>query len=482
MLRKTIGGISTLLLMQVAASQLWAQESTSEEIIADLLKRIEKLENAAGVSNKADVNNTSSTSSSDQYVKINSKISYDMLDSTTNVNRKQLYLLEQKKNGNLANGVIIGGAVSAIADVWESNRAGKFGYLMRHPTSNNQSGTNVSEVVLHSAQLSFMANIGSWVTAYGELLYDPEQSFGQGTITALNRNQIQLRKGYVMIGDLNKSPVYFVLGKMATSFALTDTVNPFSASTSWHAFSGLAYGALIGYSDNGLNISAELVQGGAQFRASHTPVNGTNIPSKANNYVLDANYTFDIGSNEDSVMIGASYERGSSYCQGYPVVHFSTCANANPAWAAYGKLNYNNFTLMGEFIKTTKAWPGTFNPTAPLNQFAASKVTSFTIGGKYETVVADKRLDLSLEFSSFIAGAKGSPWERQDQWVLGLAYFFDETVKFFAEGVLTNGYAPLNFISGGSIRDNLGVVINSQTHSDIDANSKGVIVGINAAF
>ncbi|NOZ65727.1 MAG: porin [Alphaproteobacteria bacterium] len=410
------------------------------------------------------------------FVRFNPTFSYGMLDQTTNVNRKQLYLLEQKQLGNISkDGVYIGGSVTAIMDFWNSNTDDKFGYLMRHPTSNNQIGNTVTEAGVHSAQLSFLANMGEWVTAYGEFLYDPQQSFGAGDITDLTRNQIQLRKGYVTLGNLNKSPFYLSVGKMATPFALTDTVNPFSASSSWHAFGGLAYGALLGYSKDGLNVSAELVQGGSQFRAANVPVNGTSVPSKLNNYVIDANYTFNLGGDNNRAMVGASYERGSTYCQGYPVVHFNPCEQENPAWAIYGTVEAGPFKFIGEYIQTTDVWPGTFNPTPPLDIYPASKVTSFTLGGKYGTALYDKRLDLSFEYSTFISGAAGSPWERQNQWVLGAAYFLTDSVKLFGEGILVQGYTPLNFISGGNL-------LPGTTHSDQNVRNTGVVMGINVAF
>ncbi|MFC4349363.1 hypothetical protein ACFO5Q_16040 [Kordiimonas lipolytica] len=408
-------------------------------------------------------------------VSINSNLSYKMLDPTTNINRKQELLLEARRSGELAdNTVTLGGAVTAIADYWHSNTENKFGYLMRHPTPNNQQQKDVSEAVIHSAQLSVTATLGDWITTYAEMLYDPEQSFGAGTITALGRNQVQLRKGYVIVGNLEKSPVYLTLGKMATPFGLTDTVNPFTASTVWHAFGGLAYGAKVTYADNGLNMSFEAVQGGAQFRSANVHNNGTTVPSKLNNYVIDANYTHEFGT-DGFAMVGGSYQRGTAYCQPFPVVHFTACNEVNPAWAAYGQFKSGPFLVMGEFAKTTKEWPGTFNPTPPLDVFAASKVTSFGIGGKYSFAMNDKPTDLSLEFSSFISGPEGSPWRRQDQWVLGLAHFLSPSIKGFAELVRTNGYAPLNFISGGNQAP-------GTTHSDIDANSTGIIIGVNAAF
>ena len=460
-----------------------AQTDTLEETIEALVARIEMLEaRLAEDDSRTPAADDVGESDNDGVVKINSNFSYDMLDPTTNINRKQLFLLEQKQQGNIAGkGIYLGGAVTGIADFWRSNRDSKFGYLMRHPTAKNQIGKTVTEAGIHSAQFSLMANMGDWVTAYSEFLYDPQQSFGGNTITHLNRNQIQLRQGYITIGNLDKSPYYLTLGKMATPFGLTDTVSPFTASTTWHAFGGLAYGAMLGYSNNGLNVRAELVQGGAQFRAANVPVRGTAVPSRLNNYVIDASYTFALGDGNDTAMIGASYERGSAYCQNYPVFHFIPCDEENPAWAVYGKLVAGQFTFIGEFNKTTDLWPGTFNPHPNLNQFAASKVSSFGLGGKYETSINGKRIDYSLEYSIFNAGDSGSPWERQDQLVLGGAYFLTDTVKLFAEGILVRGYAPLNFISGGSPTKK-DMKDNSQTHSDRDARNLGLVVGINATY
>lgn len=481
-----------------------AVRADQSEQLAAILARLEKLENenqalkkevaalkavsAAPVQVASEVAVADATSPDDaasgaamasarsiDVVGLNSSLSYRMLDPTTNINRKQELLLKARQTGELAaNTVTLSGAVTAIADYWHSNTSDKFGYLMRHPTAANQQQNDVSEAVIHSAQLAVTATLGDWVTSYAELLYDPEQSFGAGTITALGRNQVQLRKGYVIIGNLDKAPVTLTLGKMATPFGLTDTVNPFTASTVWHAFGGLAYGAKVTYADHGLNLSFEAVQGGAQFRSAHAPVNGTAVPSKLNNYVIDANYTHEFGEG-DFAMFGGSYQRGTAYCQPFPVVHFEPCDDVNPAWAAYGQVKTGPVMLMGEFAKTTDEWPGTFNPTPPLNVFEASKVTSFGIGGKYSFAMNDNPTDLSLEFSTFIAGPDGSPWERQDQWVLGLAHFLTPSVKGFMELVQTNGYAPLNFISGGNVAP-------GETHSVRDAKSQGIILGVNAVF
>lgn len=441
---------------------------------AQLKKQLEELAAQQNVQKKALVSGpTTSSLPNNDVVRFSSKYSYEMLDPNTRINRKQQLILEKKQQGELAdNAVYIGGAVTSIMNHQSSNTPDKFGYLMRHPTSANQRTKSSSEAVIHSAQLGITANMGEWTTAYMELLYNPEQSFGTGTITDLNRNQTQIRKGYVLLGNLDHSPYYVSLGKMDTPFGLTDTVNPFTASTVWHAFGTLAYGANFGYMHDGLNLNLMAVQGGAQFRAANVPVDDTNIPGKLNNYVIDANYNFAVSDNVE-MLVGASYIKGSAYCQEFPITHFTACKEENGAYDFYTQLKGEKWLLLGEIAQTEHEWPGTFNPSIP--EFGAKKVTSWGIGGKYSSVLFNVPVDYSAEFSRFIAGPDGAPWEKQDQFVLGIAGYIYPSVKLFGEYIRTEGYAPLNFLSGGNLEPD-------QTHSDADANSDVFMIGVNAAF
>lgn len=413
-------------------------------------------------------------------LRVHSRFGYEILDPTSDVNRKQRLILERKRDGTLApDGVNLQGAVTAVADYQTSNRDDKFGYLMRHPTASNQVGDEVSEAAIHSAQLGFTALLGDWFTGHAQVLYSPEQSFGSGTNTSLERNQLQVRRAYVLIGNLDRFPVYASLGKMAVPFGLTDTVNPFTASAVWHAFGALANGAALSYANGGLSLSVMGVQGGAQFRAANTPVEGTGVPSKLNNLAVDASYAVNLGTG-DTLLLGGSYLQGSAYCQDFPVQHFLPCRDNNPAFDIYGRLVTGQFTLKGEFARTLDEWPGTFNPAIP--QFPASDVTSFDVGMKYRFDLAPGPLDMSAEFGRFEAGPNGAPWERQDQVVLGAAWFAEPSVKLFAEYIHVDGFTPLNFISGGSITDDRGEVIPDRTISDAAARTDIFLVGVNAAF
>ncbi len=405
-----------------------------------------------------------------------SEYAYRMLDHAENVNTKPLLILQAKQMSELDDRVTISGGITVIANHQKSNRDSKFGWLMRHPTSNNQVGDKASEIVVHSAQAAVTAQVTPNLTAYAELLYNPEQSFGQGTITALNRNQVQVRKAFVLWGNLDKSPVYLAAGKMDVPFGLNDTVSPFTNSTTWHAFAPLAYAGTLGYYGNGLHVRATAIQGGAQFRAANTPVNGTSTPSRVNNFAIDGNYTLNLR-DDLSLMAGGSYIHGSTYCQPYPVFHFNPCTDNVPAWSAYGTINFGRLKLLGEFASTTKVLPGSAvpDPTNPLSVFEASKVSSLTVGGRYSLPIRKAPIDLSFEFSDFVAGDDGAPWERQNQWVAGISHYIIPNVNLFGEFVRTEGYVPLNFLSGGNFPD-------GSTWSDRDARSNIFNIGVQTAF
>lgn len=414
-------------------------------------------------------------------VGFSSDYAFTMLDHAESTNIKPLVQLRALQDGALASRVTLSGSVVAIANSQTSNADNTFGYLMRHPTGANQNGTHVSEAVLHSAQLAVTAKIAPVVTTYAELLYDPQQSFGAGNITSLTRNQIQLRRGWVMVGDLDRAPVYALLGKMDIPFGLNDTVSPFTNSTNQHAFAGLAYGATAGFYRDGFHLRAMAVQGGAQFRGANAPVNGTVVPSRINNFAVDGSYEAQF-SPRYTVRIGGSWLDASAYCQDYPVVHFNPCQSRNGAWAAYSKANLGDLTLLGEFARTEKAWVGTAvpDPTNPLSRFEAQKVTAFTLGSRYgfgdrPEDPARRQFSVSAEFSRFVAGDDGAPWEAQNQIVAGLSWFPVSNLNLFGEYVRAEGFVPLNFLSGGNLPG-------GATWSRQDVNTDVVLFGIEGAF
>jgi len=428
----------------------------------------------------------------------NSEYSFKVLDHAESTNTKQLYQLEALRDGMLQSRLTLGGQVTALANYQRANEDTKFGWLIRHPTSANQIGTTVSEAVIHSSNLNMTAKLADGFTGYVEMLYNPEQNFASGsTITGLPRNNVNVRRAYVLWGDLAKSPVYASIGKMDIPFGLNDTVSPFTNSTNWHSFAGLAYGGLVGYSKDNLHLRAMAIQGGAQFRNANTPVEGTNVPSLVNNYALDANIDIDV-SEGATVNVGVSYQYGSSYCQGYVddptthvvpgpgaptingaaqgVKHFNPCEDNNDSVSVYSTYTADGLKLLVEYAETLKVWPGTFNPYIP--EFAAAKNKTFTVGARQSADVGlANDVDFSIEFSRFNAGPFGSPWEKQDQLVFGASYFVAPNLNLFAEAIRVEGWVPLNFLSGGNPGSVVGTSWSSQTST-----TNVLTLGIQAAF
>jgi hypothetical protein len=197
-----------------SATQSLAQELNREEFDS-LSDRVRTLESEnANLRNAEGARNVSSS-----LVGTNAEYSFKVLDHAEMTNTKQLYQLQALSNGMLGSKLTLGGQVTALVNYQDANENSKFGWLMRHPTSNNQIGTSSSEAVIHSANINLTAKLHENITGYVELLYNPEQNFASGsTITGLPRNNVNVRRAYVLWGNLDKSPMYASLGKMDIPF------------------------------------------------------------------------------------------------------------------------------------------------------------------------------------------------------------------------------------------------------------------------
>ena len=259
-------GRLTLVSSVVLATALWLTAGTGHaDSLESLIERLDRLEQEnrqlrkeidalkaapQEIAPKAAAPTSESTAA--KFVHVDSDHGYEILDPTTNINRKQRLILERRKDGTLApDRLHVQGAITAIANYQSSNKDDKFGYLMRHPTAANQVGNTVSEATIHSAQLGFTGTLGGWLTGHAVMLFDPEQSFGSGTNTDLERNQLQARRAWALLGDPDRSPFYASLGKMAVPFGLTDTVSPFTASTVWACLRGTGQRRDLGLRERG---------------------------------------------------------------------------------------------------------------------------------------------------------------------------------------------------------------------------------------
>ena len=107
---------------------------------------------------------------STQVVGTNSNYSFKILDHAENTNTKQRLQLEAIQNGELNNRITLGGQITTLANYQKANEDNLFGWLMRHPTSNNQIGKTVSGAVVHSANMNFTGLLSESLTSYVEML------------------------------------------------------------------------------------------------------------------------------------------------------------------------------------------------------------------------------------------------------------------------------------------------------------------------
>ncbi len=378
-------------------------------------------------------------------------------ENTQKINQKQLLLLKRKQKKRLdGNTLSVGSRFLGLIDYQSTNTPNHFGWLMRFPGPQNQAGSHVSEAIVHSAQIALLGNMGPWFSYSAQILYHPSQNFlstaqgGNDTITGAARNTVGIRKAYVVWGNLDRSPVFLTLGKFQAPFGLTDTVNPFTTSMTWHVFAGLSYGLKAEYFHHGLNGSIELAQGGPQFRALNSVVNegDQGSPSHLNNYVLDLNYTYDFGARSH-LLFGGSYMAASSYCAPAPTQHFANCDVNVPAFDFYTQLTVSDLTALFEFGKTTRPWPGTTDPTNPVfADVKAVKPFVYDIGLKYRQAVFDRVYDFSASFGEFVSGDRGTEFRRQNQLVFGVTTQVYRNVHLFSEYVHINGFVPFVNLTG----------------------------------
>ena len=98
-------------------------------------------------------------------LEINSSFSYKMMEPNEDLRKVFVFVKEREENNLGEKQMIIGSSLIALGDYQVSNTDSKFGYLMRHPTANNQIGKEVSEAVIHSFQLSFPGTVNNWLGA-----------------------------------------------------------------------------------------------------------------------------------------------------------------------------------------------------------------------------------------------------------------------------------------------------------------------------
>ncbi|HVV68664.1 MAG TPA: LbtU family siderophore porin [Gammaproteobacteria bacterium] len=224
-------------------------------------------------------------------------------------------------------------------------------------------GPASTSIDIGSIELDTLAEASPW--AYGFISFNFESNplrnpstLGSGN--AINNSRVFLKRGFVTIGNLDKSPFYFTMGQQYVPFGNYSSYllsNPDTLSEGRVN----ARAALLGFYHDGLYLSTYALNGAANtetgFDTNHVYEWGAN-----------AGYKFKSSNGFYSADIGTSYINNIAEAQGYQLnglgsgffQGFSENSSTEflqhpvPGFDAHFNANIGNLSLENEFVTATK--------------------------------------------------------------------------------------------------------------------------------
>lgn len=389
MIKRTV--VATIGALAVATGAAYADTGSMNAQIHNLQMQINQLQNqiAHGGAKGAPMMGG--------LVSTNPQLSQMMLNNQQQVGN-EMVLLNARKNGQLANGLTLGGAMEADAFWQHANNNATGAFLNPAITDSvftgGYTGSNATQITLTALRLQFIANINDWTTAYAQvykgLIGTPSSSAtvttnGGATLSTSNgETAIIVPQAYLLFGNLANNPVYGFIGRKDINFGQFSSVMNYIQPLNRILFQANGDVAGVGYSDYGFNAVVSAMNGGNQTgivnRTSMTQFQNLNTTSSGNiqNFALNAGYG--MTNNGVDWHIGGGLLRGSA---------FSNNSNqTNGAWDINGKVSYANFDLLGEFTRT-------FQQTQD-----NSHVNAWQIAGDYNFPIMGHKSVFSLSYSA----------------------------------------------------------------------------------
>ncbi|WP_440616651.1 LbtU family siderophore porin [Cysteiniphilum sp. 6C5] len=287
-------------------------------------------------------------------VRTDANYSQQMLNNQQ-VTGSVLDILNARKSGDLApNAIYIGGKGEIYAQYRNTSSV---------PASNNNSS---SEVKMPYADLAFTSTIGDWVTGFADVQVNNAAS-----------SNVTLPSAYFIVGNLAKSPFYAFGGKKVVEFGKFDSVTNFMPTLTRAYF--MPYGGQVGagFSMNGLDVTATLMNGKGEALMNSQASNAQQI----NNFALNASYNGKAGNL--GYYAGAGYVNATGFSANNTTIAGATSVkNVNKM---VGALDFNagitiqGLAVNGEFLVTTSGVKG-MNQTSVLANAANAKTSGSYLG------------------------------------------------------------------------------------------------------
>ena len=240
-----------------------------------------------------------------------------------------------------------------------------------------------------------------------------------------------MRKYWVAVGDLDRSPFYLAVGRKTLNFGNFASYAPFTHNHSSHYFWAQSDDPVIelGYVTDKTQLALTLIPEHRGLRVISSPGNNGDL----SNFALNGSHRFEF-QNDTSLTVGGGYLRGTIYDSA--IAHHPPDEGTFRSWNAAYNVNATysgaNFDIMAEYTTTDDIWPAT-----------GHKVTATTLQGRYRSQLFGKPVTYSLMASRGLQGAGGTEWERMEQVILGFEIEPTPHLKLGAEYMYNNGFVPL---------------------------------------
>ncbi len=400
-------------------------------------------------------------------VRTNSNHSRDMLDWQENTTGKTLTLLANRANGQLKdNSLYIGAGFQGGLKYQKTSEDGLFPILSRFPFFSDRTDDESGVFAIDHAALSFTSTFGDWTTVYMQPEYS-ETEYGR------NQDEFQLRKAFVVFGNLEKTPFYAAFGRKTIDFGNFDSYNAFTHNEGAHYFWAVSDQpvAEVGYYKNGLKLTASAFSGGRQLR-----VGLAGEENNIANYAFNAEKEFRIG-NKGAFTVGGGYLHDSIYRDNWTAHTFQERDNGTPPanFIEYrnsivnGFAEYNSdfFDAMIEYTTTLRPWaaaiPQAPNGT-PLPQYlvdptgSTTEFSNINFDENLSTIVAQARIKPMLPNGKRVAIAATGSWgnisddfgnpftrttfQKNQQHAASIEYPINDFLEVGAEYVYNKGFIP----------------------------------------
>jgi hypothetical protein len=394
----------------------------------------------------------------------------DMLDWQENTTGRTMTLLANRANGVLKpNSLYIGAGFQGGFKYQKTDVPGQFPILSRFPFFSDRTDREAGVFAIDNAALAFTSTFGDWTTLY----LQPEYS---ETEYASDQDEFQLRKAFVVFGNLEKTPFYAAFGRKTVDFGNFDSYNAFTQNEGHHYFWTVVDQPVLelGFYKNGFKASASAFSAGRQLRVA---LGGEE--NNIGNYAASIEKEFllnKFGLKNHAFTLGGGYLHDTIYRDNFTAHTFQGRNTGTPPAnlieyrnsLVNGFAEYNSpfFDAMVEYTTTLRPWAAAIPQSpdgVPFAQYLIDPLGSTTsfdninfdenlsvlvAQARIKPIVAGRELAIAASGSwgnisdDFGNPAFGTSFEDNQQHAFSVEYAFNDYFDFGGEVVYNKGFIP----------------------------------------